>query len=268
MPSNDRVTRLFSEYTRMRHDGRSREQSWYGIQAFARTFDKMEQSRLRTFIREWEAREGQHYQPRGSRDPHETLNKPPGGLAHAQSPGLLSRSSLIRRIEPRTDPIQVRPGEPVICSRCGRPNRQGEAHCLHCGEPLGSEGGTQPMRPVDSAGGYFGEHSVLYLEVRGYEQMIRLEPRQVELVIGRMSPDNVMIPDVDLTPYGGDVSGVSRLHASIRRQDDTLVLTDMGSRNHTYINNQRVFPHEVRVLNHGDVIQFGHLQMRVHFQHQ
>jgi hypothetical protein len=180
----------------------------------------------------------------------------------------MPRSNLIRRIQPRTDPIDVRPGEPVICSHCGRPNRRGEAHCLHCGVSLNPDGGTQPMRPVDSDGCFFGDHSVLYLEVRGHEQMIRLQPRQVEVVFGRMSPDNVMIPDVDLTPYGGDVSGVSRLHASLRRQDDTLVLMDMGSRNHTYINNQRVFPHEVRVVNHGDVIQFGQLQMRVHFQHQ
>ena len=62
--------------------------------------------------------------------------------------------------------------------------------------------------------------------------------------------------------------GVSRLHAGLRRHGDTLVLTDLGSLNHTYVNGEQLHPHEVRVLHDGDEIRFGHLVARVYFRHE
>jgi pSer/pThr/pTyr-binding forkhead associated (FHA) protein len=61
---------------------------------------------------------------------------------------------------------------------------------------------------------------------------------------------------------------VSRMHAGLRRQGDTLVLTDLGSLNYTFINGQRVHPHEVRILRNGDELRIGQLKMRVYFRNE
>ena len=107
---------------------------------------------------------------------------------------------------------------------------------------------------------------VLYLRVRDAQEMLRVRPSAGELIVGRRSPDSVMLPDVDLSAYQADLKGVSRLHASLRRHGNTLVLTDMGSLNHTHVNGQRLHAHEVRVLHDGDEISFGQLMVSVYFR--
>ncbi|NDJ75784.1 MAG: FHA domain-containing protein, partial [Chloroflexi bacterium] len=113
---------------------------------------------------------------------------------------------------------------------------------------------------------YFGDDMVLYIQVRGARQMIRIHPRAEEMVIGRQADDSAMVPDIDLAAFDAENMGVSRLHAGLKRQDNTLVLTDMGSLNKTHINGQRLHAHEVRVLHDGDELRLGRLQMRVYFR--
>jgi hypothetical protein len=85
--------------------------------------------------------------------------------------------------------------------------------------------------------------------------------------------DNLLLPSYPLTnlktsPDLPSERILSRMHAGLRRQGDTLVLCDMGSLNHTYINGQRLHAHEVRVLHNGDEIRFGQLVTRVYFRPQ
>ena len=65
---------------------------------------------------------------------------------------------------------------------------------------------------------------------------------------GRRATDFNANPDIDLGPFQAWDYGVSRLHAKLRFQDNTLTITDLDSVNHTYINGQRLHAHEVRVL--------------------
>lgn len=134
--------------------------------------------------------------------------------------------------------------------------------------PAPRSGEPQPAAPPEHRDSYFGDGMVLYLRVGSGQQMIRVVPRQDEMVIGRTSADTVMVPDVNLAPFQADTLGVSRLHAGLRRHGDTLVLTDLGSLNHTYVNGEQLHPHEVRVLHDGDEIRFGHLVARVYFRHE
>jgi pSer/pThr/pTyr-binding forkhead associated (FHA) protein len=134
-------------------------------------------------------------------------------------------------------------------------------------EGLGNPGSTHRLATApnqDSA--YFGQQMTLALRVEDSDNLIRVRPGKSELVIGRRSPESVMIPDVDLARYQAEKKGVSRLHAALQRHDTTLVLTDMGSLNHTYINGQRVHAHEVRVVHDGDQLQFGQLRVNVYFE--
>jgi hypothetical protein len=54
---------------------------------------------------------------------------------------------------------------------------------------------------------------------------------------------------------------VSRNHASIKIEDETIALTDLGSTNGTFVNGERVSG--TRTLGDGDVLTFGNTQMRL-----
>jgi adenylate cyclase len=69
-----------------------------------------------------------------------------------------------------------------------------------------------------------------------------------ELVVGR-SPYCTLVLDH---------SSVSRVHASLRRIDERIYLTDLGSRNGTYVNGQRLEPNRPAMVRPGDHIGIGH----------
>ena len=81
-------------------------------------------------------------------------------------------------------------------------------------------------------------------------------------VIGR----TVNVPvDLDLTGQETpDRVWSSRQHACIQFDGRTVILEDLNSLNGTFVNRQRVFPGQQRVLQAGDVIQVGTVQLRLH----
>lgn len=90
--------------------------------------------------------------------------------------------------------------------------------------------------------------------------------KQPEIVIGRASLNSVLLPDIDLTPYGAEALGVSRVHARLKYKNGVVTLADMGSVNFTYLNDERLHPEEVRVVRNNSEIRLGKLQMRVVFR--
>jgi pSer/pThr/pTyr-binding forkhead associated (FHA) protein len=86
------------------------------------------------------------------------------------------------------------------------------------------------------------------------------------MVIGRSSPETAQKPHIDLAAFDAEHFGVSRAHASLKINNRTLVITDLQSSNSTYVNGQRVYPHEIRVLRHGDEIRLGRLPLKVLFK--
>ena len=264
------VTHLYARFVRLRQQGMEREQAWQQIERDVHALDLKAQERLVRLLREWEAREGRNYPAKtDAGDPYATHYRPPEGLAEVRKKAKGIRRIRARRKKERdiAEPVGTTEDEPLTCPECGTANPPDEFFCRQCGAMLVQSGeDTQPldMRSTHDAT-YFDDTMTLALEIVDTGDVLRLRPRHNELVIGRLSPESVMIPDVDLSPYQADVKGVSRLHAALRRQGTTLVLTDMGSLNSTYINGQRVHAHEVRVLQDGDELQFGRLRVRVHF---
>ena len=91
---------------------------------------------------------------------------------------------------------------------------------------------------------------------------------KVQTVLGRADNTSTQKPDLDLTPYGALEKGVSRIHAAICRNDDTLTLVDKGSANGTHLNGQRLVPDQPRVLRDGDEIRLGQTHRAHLFQTQ
>jgi two-component system, NtrC family, sensor kinase len=80
--------------------------------------------------------------------------------------------------------------------------------------------------------------------IRGSDQGARYELEDGLVGLGRESTNSIQVHD----------SEVSRRHAEIRRNGTSFVLSDLGSSNGTYVNNERVERHE---LSSGDQIQIG-----------
>lgn len=171
--------------------------------------------------------------------------------------------------------VQFAQPRAVACPECGRANMREDAYCFACGALLDrSLVATRSLEPADIdlkdvGATYFGRSSSLLLYVYAHERpiVVRFQGRQ-EVLLGRASAQSDFTPDVDLSPFDAASMGVSRQHARLHLRDNTITITDLGSVNHTYVNGQRLHPHEVRVLRDGDLIQLGRLQMRVKYHHK
>ena len=84
-----------------------------------------------------------------------------------------------------------------------------------------------------------------------------------EFTLGRLSEGQPIMPDIDLTPYQAYASGVSRLHAVVKRDASRVLVMDLGSSNGTYINGRRINPHVEESLSHGDIVALGKLKIQV-----
>lgn len=163
------------------------------------------------------------------------------------------------------------------CVNCGEKNREGSMFCEDCGQPLvGKMALTLPTRELDSrldefssratwGTARFEEDSLIVLHIRDAPESVTLQP-QKRILLGRSDTTSIQSPDCDLTPYGALEKGVSRIHAAIVRNDDTLTLMDMGSSNGTHLNGQRLLPEQPRVLRDGDELRLGKLVAHIYFK--
>lgn len=111
-------------------------------------------------------------------------------------------------------------------------------------------------------------HPTFHLLIKGADQAIPVTLMAgQQLVLGRTQPDDFPKPSLDLSLYNAIEHGVSRQHASILRDGQTLTLVDLGSTNGTYLNGQPLDPHEPRPLRDGDDIRLGRLRVSYYEVH-
>lgn len=165
----------------------------------------------------------------------------------------------------------------LACPKCAHKNLEGSLFCEVCGENLtltaDTQGATKRLESSASdlvaratwGTARFGEDATITLRIRDLNEVVTLQPAR-RSVLGRIDSANMQQPDVDLTPYGALEKGVSRIHAAITRNEDTLTLVDLGSVNGTHLNGQRLIPDQPRVLRDGDEIRLGRLVAHVYFR--
>ena len=89
---------------------------------------------------------------------------------------------------------------------------------------------------------------------------------QEAFILGRVSAEiKTPEPLVDLTRFGALELGISRIHAMIRQTNEGYQIIDLESSNGTWLENQRLVPQKPYVVDSGDRIRTGRLNMLVFY---
>jgi pSer/pThr/pTyr-binding forkhead associated (FHA) protein len=88
-------------------------------------------------------------------------------------------------------------------------------------------------------------------------QQITLPSNDADLLIGCKDTADGIFPDIDLTPFGGTASGVSRRHATLSRRNGQWSLRDENSTNGTFVDETRIAAHVPRPLTGPASLRFG-----------
>jgi pSer/pThr/pTyr-binding forkhead associated (FHA) protein len=150
----------------------------------------------------------------------------------------------------------------VFCNQCGHRNPPGSAFCSSCGSPLDSLDDRtitlSTVDPLQDAPGTdddvvvpVGElpSDIGVLIVRAGAQAGARFPLEQRLTrLGRHPDSEISLDDIT----------VSRRHAEIERTHDGYVVSDAGSLNGTYVNQERI---ERLLLRHGDELQVGKFRL-------
>jgi pSer/pThr/pTyr-binding forkhead associated (FHA) protein len=150
----------------------------------------------------------------------------------------------------------------VFCNQCGHRNPPDSNFCSSCGEPLDVlDDRTIKLTRVDPLQDAPGSDDDLIVPVG------EIEPDTSVLIVRAgaqagarftLSPTVTRLgrhPDSDISL---DDITVSRRHAEIERTDDGYRVTDAGSLNGTYVNQERV---DAALIRHGDELQIGKFRL-------
>lgn len=164
----------------------------------------------------------------------------------------------------------------IICPNCKHQEVDGAIFCSDCGAQLvqrertstqkidGGELNAEARRtaPILDNSDAFRGNTWLSLHLLESGQILPLSDK-TEFTIGRVSANQPIMPDIDLTPYNAYENGVSRIHAVIRINQGTVELMDLGSSNGTFLNSERLSPNAEKPIRHGDIISLGKLRIQI-----
>lgn len=172
----------------------------------------------------------------------------------------------------------------ILCHNCLHKNMVGAVFCSECGAQLVFSDGvptstiktgqptTQELSPVDALkplSDQFsfdlpedGEQINLALNLVSVGEVLHLSG-QDEYTLGRVSEGQPIVPDIDLSVYKAYESGVSRMHASIRKYETMVSVTDLGSANGTRINGRQISAHIPYPLKNGDILTLGKFKIQI-----
>jgi pSer/pThr/pTyr-binding forkhead associated (FHA) protein len=150
----------------------------------------------------------------------------------------------------------------VFCNSCGHRNPPESAFCSSCGSPLDSlDDRTITISAVDPLLDGSGtaddivvpmsslpKDTAVLIVRSGAQAGERFQLEDGVTHLGRHPDSEIMLDDIT----------VSRRHVTIERTPQGYVVSDAGSLNGTYINQQRV---DRALLRHGDELQIGKFRL-------
>jgi len=90
-------------------------------------------------------------------------------------------------------------------------------------------------------------------------------PESGELILGRVSEGQSVIPDIDLGPYKAYEAGVSRMHATLIISRDHITVMDLESANGTRLNGTLLSPNIPYPVKNGDILTLGKFKIQIVF---
>jgi hypothetical protein len=164
-----------------------------------------------------------------------------------------------------------------ICPVCRSRNEPEAILCIHCGatldDPFDPEHNTkttdmQALTP-EMIEEWLSENtkkavvpdSGIAFYVDGHSMPAYIDP-EGDFVVGRKvgTTSDLLL---DLAPFGGYSLGVSRRHIIIRRTGDVCEVRDLGSVNGTWLNEERLVPHQSYPLPSGSHLRLGRMRLLV-----
>jgi hypothetical protein len=282
------VESVFSAYVRLRQCGYPVAQAAQELRSSVSVLGQQELNELALMTQKWEANNTRKALPTTQPLHRKMVNA--GSIRDAAPSSKSNIRPIQRKAENKMDEdTAIMPSDTFVirpitvknptnyelspCPQCSKMNRVGESYCYACGEVLTGKR-TTTRRLEDTVGtrrklgaAYFGAETSLVMSIRNTGDSIEIIPGDQEIVLGRKTENTVIAPDIDLTMFGAESLGVSRLHVSLKRTDRTITIMDMNSSNKTYINGQLLHPQEVRVLNDNDEVRLGRMFIMISFKH-
>jgi hypothetical protein len=169
----------------------------------------------------------------------------------------------------------------IKCPVCGCDISSSASFCSECGVCLADAGSlfTIPLPEVELPSsqadpwsrivdGYEGielptDATALHIIVTRSKRQVRFPLPIEEISMGRRDSSCGIAPDLDLSPDGGFVEGVSRQHAKILQLGNRLLVEDLGSANGTFLNDECIKPYLLYPLGEGTTLQLGGLRLLV-----
>lgn len=84
-----------------------------------------------------------------------------------------------------------------------------------------------------------------------------------QIVLGRFEGQGKKNNHLDLTDYGAVNRGVSRVHCQLEFIDGTIIVTDLGSTNGTFVGGIRLEPEQPQELQRGQELIVGRLPIQI-----
>jgi pSer/pThr/pTyr-binding forkhead associated (FHA) protein len=167
-----------------------------------------------------------------------------------------------------------------FCPRCQLGNRVDAIICEHCGELFESTAENY-LRTTQ-----VNKESKIVpqdLEEQEEERASRLAPAEgiAIFILGQSKPIGIRLEKefiigrsieatkervVGLTSYDAYALGVSRRHLMVRRVGNGYEVVDLGSRNGTWVNEQRLVPQSPLSVKSGSRIRLGNLRIVITFR--
>ena len=159
----------------------------------------------------------------------------------------------------------------ITCPVCGQSQLLGSVFCQNCGSQfdIKKNNGTNQENlkfdtkssPKDLTSSRKMTTWISFYNMDNGE-IIPL-PNNDEIIIGRISEDQGVLPDFDLTGFNALEKGVSRLHCAIKRKKRQTIVSDLGSSNGTFLNGSRLPENQEIPIHHGDILMLGRLIFQI-----
>jgi pSer/pThr/pTyr-binding forkhead associated (FHA) protein len=162
-----------------------------------------------------------------------------------------------------------------FCPVCKNKNERYAVFCKHCGALLGYHPWDSSATTVNTdaleKGTKIAESLIdealipednIAIFAAGASKPIYLHVEE-KLVFGRKSDQTFEAALLDLTELGGYQMGISRRHAVIQKLEKGYEVTDLGSTNGSWLNDERLVPFKPYPLASGSQLRFGRMRLLV-----